>query len=255
MEFARLRPMSATEILDGAFTLYRRHFLTFVVTSLLAMLPSLLVSAIAADQMWINLVPLAGFLVSTGALVHQVSEAALGRKPRLGEAFRVAAARFFPLLLATVIYFALLTAGLIALLVPGFCLYCMMFAYAPVVVLEKRTNFLRRSRALAKEQWGKVSGVMLLATIITVLPSVALHVGAMGILDVGIGAAMRSPGVKLGSLLLTALDSPFNYAVMTLLYYDQRIRKDGLDVQLAVDAMSGASRQPALQGAASAAAR
>jgi len=246
--------MSATEILDGAFTLYRRHFLTFILTGLLAMLPPMLAIVIAAGPVPSNAAQCVGYLVTMAALIHEISQAALGGKPRIGDGFRVAGARFFPLLLTSVIYVALLIAGLLALLVPGFCLYCMMFAHAPVVVLEKRINFLGRSRALAKEQWGKVSGVMLLAAIIGILPSLALHIGAMGILHVGLMAAMKSPGVELASALLAVLLAPFSYGVLTLLYYDQRIRKDGLDVQLAVDAMSGAG-QPALRGVESSTAR
>jgi hypothetical protein len=248
MEFARLRPMVATEILDGAFTLYRRHFTTLVLTALVPVLPGLLV--IPLHRLAGQGLQLLGSVVVLGALIHLASEAALGRQPRMGAGLKVGLRRFFPILLGSIAYTFLVLGGLVLLIVPGFCMFCMCFAWQPIVVLEKRTSFFSRSRALARDQWGKISGVMLIAIIIAFLPGIALNVSAMGILKLGYAAASQSLLVVLGTALLGALVGPFSNAVVTLLYYDQRVRKEGLDVQLAVEAMGGEGQSAAVPAAA-----
>lgn len=247
MEFARLRPMGATEIIDGAFTLYRRHFITFMVTALVPVLPGLLL--LPVHRLLGQGVQMIGSVIVMGALVWQVSEAGLGRTPQVGEGWRVGLSRFFPVLFGVLVYTILLLLGFLALIVPGICLFCMLFAWQPVVVLEKRLDFIGRSRALAKGQWGKISGVMLIAIVIAFLPNIALNLGAMSVLQVNWMQASQSLLVVMGTTLLGALLAPFSNAVVVLLYYDQRVRKEGLDVQLAVEAMGSPGAAPAGAGA------
>jgi hypothetical protein len=237
MNVARLRPLTATEILDGAFTLYRHHFATFLLTALLPIIPGTLVEIVHLQLG--RILSLLGSVLTMGALVHQCSEALLGRKVSLGDGLAVGLRRYFPMAVALLIYLVLLTAGTIALIVPGICLFCMLFAYAPIVVIEKRWDFIGRSRQLARKQWGKISGVLLIGFIIGALPGFAVSLGAMGYYQLGFVAAAQTKAVLIGGALVNAIVSPFTYAVLTLLYYDQRVRKEGLDVQLAVDAMGG----------------
>jgi len=242
MDVATLRPMAATEILDGAFTIYRRHFTTLVVTAFVPILPGLLL--IALSRPLGQFVQVLGNVIVMGALVFQASEVAQGRAPQIGASLELGLRRFFPMLLGLLVYTLLVTIGLVALIVPGVCLFCMCFAWEPVIVLENRWAFFSRSRSLARNEWGKISGVMFIAFVIAFLPGLALHLSAMSLLGVSYVVASQSLVVVLGASILGALVAPFSNAVVTLLYYDQRVRKEGLDLQLAVDAL-GSAGQPA----------
>lgn len=88
MSLPQLRPMGFGEILDGAFTLYRRHFLTLFVTALLYSIPLALVAAAwmvstateTPNFGAFGLMMLFGIftLAGMGALTHQVSEGFTG---------------------------------------------------------------------------------------------------------------------------------------------------------------------------------
>ncbi|HEX7118626.1 MAG TPA: hypothetical protein VF212_07560 [Longimicrobiales bacterium] len=94
MSAAQLRPMGIGEILDGTFSLYRKHFVLFFVTALIPFAPlvplyaTMLDPAVLADPVaaqaaggTIVLLGLAsgiGMMVAMGALAHNVSQAFTG---------------------------------------------------------------------------------------------------------------------------------------------------------------------------------
>jgi hypothetical protein len=112
-----LRPLAFGEVLDSAFTLYRRNFTTFVAAALvptLAMLAAVYLtgmSDLATDPEAMNLgglflfMAVVGFgtLVMWGALAHIASQAYGGAATSAGEGLRVAVGRFLPLLGATIV--------------------------------------------------------------------------------------------------------------------------------------------------------
>lgn len=122
-----LRPLAFGEVLDSAFTLYRRNFAAFVAA---ALGPTLLMLAVvyltgmqdmASNPAAVGIGEFALFgivlvvvtLVMWGALAHMASQAYGGAPTSAGEGFRVALGRFFPLLGAT------LLAGILGMLVGG----------------------------------------------------------------------------------------------------------------------------------------
>ena len=127
MALPTLRPLSFGEILDGAFTLYRRNFVTFAVTALIptaaitiaflvlgggfvaAMTsgdPSAMFGAAFGGLMLIGLVATAAVLVMWGALTHEASESYTGQPISVGDGMR-AGARSAPRMLG-----AMLLAGI-----------------------------------------------------------------------------------------------------------------------------------------------
>src|SRR5262249_44546968 len=120
MEFTRLRPMSVTEVLDGAFTLYRHHFTTLVVTALIPMLPVLILYPISSPLA--QVAHFLGGMFVAAAMVHDASEGVLGRQPRIGDGLQSAARRFVPVVLNMFLYGLMLVVGFLALVIPGICL-------------------------------------------------------------------------------------------------------------------------------------
>jgi len=109
------RPLTFGEILDGAFTLYRRHFLTFFITALIPYVPigiaSGWFSASAAGMgaaepslemfgllFLLAAVSFLAFVAMFGALTRESSQAYTGQEVSLGDGYRQGLRSFFKIL-------------------------------------------------------------------------------------------------------------------------------------------------------------
>jgi hypothetical protein len=119
---------------------------------------------------------------------------------------------------------------------------------APAMLLEKLgvTGALRRSWRLGRGSWWRALGILLLSTVIGWVTSSVLQVPFSvigGLVGAALGAApgtgatgsvlVETTIANLGTVLSTAVVAPFTAAVVSLLYIDLRIRREGLDVALA----------------------
>jgi hypothetical protein len=239
-----LRPLSKGEILDGAFTLLRRNFVTFVATSLIFMLPPLALA---------QLEPVTGMIASSaatfcafGACVGIASDAVLGRTPTIGGAVGTGVRKFLPLALNTLGWVVLMFLAALALVVPGILVWIMGFAIGQVVVIENRWNAFGRSRQLAKKAWGKLSVVLLVSWVITLLPALALGLGAGMFMftttaDPIQAAERTNVWVQIISTLVGCFTTPFSQSINTLLYLDQRVRKEGFGIEMQAAAIAPAA--------------
>jgi hypothetical protein len=275
-----LRPLSIGEILDGAFSIYRRHFVVLVTTTGLLTLPGTLLQV-----PFPFLAAIVGMLCSylaAIALTVQTSEALLGGRPDLASAVAMAARRLLPVtgalivmmlalglvsapLAGAVFYVARLWApdrsglgvgsylAILALLaalaaVPPSYFAMRWFAVLQVMVLEPTRHFLRRSAVLANGALTKISVVWFVGFLIALVPG-ALVGGGQGVVLAMVREGMLPDAALFAALALawivSALTSSLLIALVTVLYYDQRVRKDGLDVELAVSrAIAPASAVP-----------
>lgn len=260
MAETQLRPMGFGEILDTAFTLYRRHFSTFFLTALLPNLPVALfwlyvgsVSASADPEQVSALGSVVALLVLPyslvaallvwGGLIHGASRAFTGEPVSLGEGYRRALRRFFPLLGASVVALILIWLGSLLLVIPGILLGIMFFAVMQTVVIEEEgpISALGRSRELARGGWKRIFGILAITMIIVSMPSIALFSGAgvLGAMSPG-AAEMMADGTlggafQAGSVLVSALTLPFMVTSLVVLYYDRRVRSEGLDLEMAAE--------------------
>lgn len=224
-----LRPLSIGEILDGVFRLYQRHFIALVGTALGLILPALLLTLIS--DLLMNLAVSMLGVIATGVSIWLASEAILGRTPVPLEGVKVGVRRMLPLLGYGFLYAIAVTFAALALLVPAVLLWIMWFAWGPIVVLEHVFPF-GRSRALARNEWTKIFFVSLVGVIIVFLPQTVLAVGTAAVfgIDALTGQVGAPPLVLVAQVLLSALTLPFTASLQTLLYYEQRVRKEGFDV-------------------------
>jgi hypothetical protein len=208
-------------------------------------------------------------VVLNGMLVHVVAQAVLGRRTVPGQAWAVTRGRLLGLVGLTVLNLVLVVlllgipvaAGVLAGLgggwavgllvgVPLFLAGVAALAFvqvryfllaAPALVLE-RTGVLasvRRAGRLSHRQFWRLLGVMLLTTLVVGVVSqvVAVPLGLLGLagplLLPGTGGALVLVfSSYLSQVVVGAVTTPFTSAVVALQYVDQRIRKEGLDVQL-----------------------
>lgn len=249
-----LRPMEFGDILDGAFKLYRAQFAAFLGASLIVYLPSLALegwivssvdSADAAGMAGATLLRAAFSIVTVivvyGVLTYQADQALQGTPVSAGGALRGALPRLLPLSAAYVLMGLGMVLGLLLLIVPGILLALMWFAITPAVVVEGSgpLRAFSRSRALARGALLRIGGVLLVASLITALPTflTSMAAGVVALLSGGEGGNPMGmmAAVSATQILVTAAAAPFSVAVLLLLYYDRRIRTEALDVQIAAE--------------------
>ena len=225
-----LRPLSIGEILDGAFSVYRAKFTTIIGAALVLMIPGALL-------FFVN--PVIGLLVfylGSGLMLISsiwiVAEVVMGREVSIGGALSASLKILIPFIVAGILYAIGVSIGFVLLIIPGILLSFMWFAWMPIVIVEKQVMFFGRSRALAKGSWGKIFLVYLVSSILVMLPSMIVYGVAFGTDQFDSTTAQFPPLFQAIYALMSALTTPFSSAVVVLLYFDQRVRKEGLDVEM-----------------------
>jgi ABC-type sugar transport system permease subunit len=208
-------------------------------------------------------------VVLNGMLVQVVAQAVLGRRTTPGQAWAATRGRLLRLvgltalssLVAVLLIGVPVAAGVLAgvgggvgvgLLVgvPLFLAGLVALAFvtvryfllaAPALVLERIGVLasVRRAGQLSRQQFWRLFGVTLLTTLVVgvVGQVVAIPLGLLGVagplLLPGTGGALVLVfSSYLSQVVVGAVTTPFTSAVVALQYVDQRIRKEGLDVQL-----------------------
>lgn len=257
---APLRPLGAAEILDGAVRLVRRNLRAVLTVSV----PYAVVATVAtallqygtlSAQDAATLSALGGLLVTaclgtvlTGLLSPLYAADLLGVPIGAAESARRVGPRgwaLLPLGLAIVIAEA---AGLVALLFGGIWLWGLWAVAAPAFALERVgiRRALGRSVELARGTFWRVWGLRALGWVLTsvlaeliVLPFQALAGAVSSVDPLHPASSSGSTGLyvtvlAVGQLISVALLAPVSAAVEVLLYTDLRMRKEGMDIVLAL---------------------
>jgi hypothetical protein len=235
-----LRPRSPTEIIDAAFEILRREYLTLV--TIMAVVQLLLgidlstpekMSLSAQNQGWVSLLGMFALSLSTAAIIGAVSEAYLGRKPSVGRALGPMARRFVTIPFAATLRFVVSYFFLLFIFVPGFYLYSRWATLSAVIVLENKGPFsgLGRAWSLAADRvWAsfltQLIGYVIFIAIWVLWYGAVMLVGSMV-------PALARPGILMAAQLIPIiLFYPFVGIVTTLMYYDLRIRKEAFDLEM-----------------------
>lgn len=269
---ADLHPMELGEILDGALTIFRRHIGLFVKLGVVALwLPVALTIYIqlagGLEQhafLWVIAWLLSSFggLFLTAAAIRVISDSYMGRLPELGEALSLGAAKILPLFLVgigkTIIMILLVAAigiiaavavpamasggsgvalvfALLAVLAGCWFIAFVLCGYAvttPVVVLENlggAFDAFGRSWDLTRGFKRKIFGIAAVAFLMIYLPIIVIA---------GLGGYFRltSPvmgqAIEVFSAALPILVYPIFSCILTLMYYDLRVRREAFDLQI-----------------------
>ena len=254
----QLRPLSVGEILDAGFRLVRHRFGTLVGCVLVPIVPlyilgTIIVGSTDPTAFDVNApVDNSGAAV-TGRIIDQllssvaaalavaacfkaISAAYLGERAGMGESLRYAAGRFVPLIVAYIVVLLILIPGFIALIIPGIWLAVKLSMTFPAVVCEKAGPFraIGRSWALTKDNWWRVFGALLVVFILLFVITIALGgvLGAVLLSSDTMSEVAFAILTTLIGLLISAITYPLWAAIVTVLYYDLRVRNEGFDLQL-----------------------
>ena len=260
-----LRPMSVGEILDVAFGIYRKHLATLVtITVLLTGLPLVLFGAAAAlimpsmlgNILGILLLALAfviGYVILTqlamGASVLVIAEGYLGRTLGASEAVRRSVARLGLLIVSGLLVGLVVGLGVLMIVVPVLILLCGLIVTTQVVMLESTGNAtLAMGRA-----WSLSKGYrwrMFLLLLVSLVLSIVVVTGTNFVLQMIFGGFNTAPvpgelppmGTILAQqgvqLIVNMIISPFTYCVLTVAYYDLRVRKEAFDLEILANSLA-----------------
>lgn len=266
MQPAGLRPLRVGEVLDVAIKIYRSQFATLVKAVALVVAPvqvlTALVQASAPEQPatvtdpgtpqpgvdfsgfwgWLaallvtSLLALIAGQLATAASLKAVSGGYLGEKPQWRESLRFAFARLGSLVWLALLSGILLFLAVLAFVVPAIYFYGAWAVAVPVLLLEdvRGRRALKRSRSLVQGRWWPTVGAILVGVLLAAVVQFAFGFVA------GLGVALADTDNDVVFVTLQAVSgaasgilvTPFTAAVTAVVYFDLRVRKEGLDLEL-----------------------
>ena len=247
-----LRPLTVGELLDRTFSCYRRHFVLFFG---IAALPHLLVFVFqiagmvagSAAGWFLTLIWSLAFLflylttvaLSQGATMVAVSEIQLGRGTSIAQAFGRIRPRLGEILIVMLNVGVRVIIGLIMLIVPGVIAVLKYALAVPVAVLEETTvsGALERSAILTKGHRGRIFLIYFLLMVFMWIVAMVWQFPAMVVMAVVLGK-VRPDQLPLwayiifefGSVVTQAVVAPIMTIAISLVYYDERVRKEAFDL-------------------------
>jgi len=194
--------------------------------------------------------------ITVGAVTRAVTDVALGRAANIGSVLRETLARYLPLFGFIAIVFGLFLVGavvfgigLVLLVLPGLAAFCggiyfaVRWSLSVAAMMAEDIGPIKgmaRSWNLVKGQWWRTFGVILIVLIMRFIIGIALGFMLGIIVGIVTSGDVRLAVVAVGTTILSALISPIVTIALVLLYFDLRVRKEGLDLdQLAQQTSPG----------------
>lgn len=259
-----LRPLTLGELLDRCFFLYRKNFVLFagiialphlvllafqllgvvlqIQRALIGVLPSVLWTLLTV------VISLGTMAASQGATVIAVSQVHLDRPISITEAFAKIRGRIFYLALIMIGTWIGIGVGFVLLVVPGIILLLMWALTIPVAVLEDTglRDSVSRSAELTKGHRGRVFVIYLLFLVLIYAAYLAWELpvfATIGVMSRGRGA-LTIPlwtqfVIPVGNFVSQCLVGPLMTIGLSLLYYDEKVRKEAFDLQHMMTALDG----------------
>jgi hypothetical protein len=260
-----LRPLSVGEIIDVAVKIWRRQFVTLAKIVFVVVAPVQILSALVAASVsnggGIETVDVSGntavdggrlaafiagmftaqvlsglaFLISSAAVLRAVSVAYLGGTPDWRDSLRAATSRLGSLIWLAFLMAGGLFLGALALFFPFIWLGVSWSVSFPALIAEEQrgTGALRRSFNLVRGRWWSVFGALFLAFLLQFFMGLVIGL-PLGILTANSDSASAG-ALIIGTLVSVAssvITTPFMAAVLVLIYFDLRVRKEGFDLEL-----------------------
>jgi hypothetical protein len=260
-----LRPLSVGEIIDVAIKMWRRQFgtlarIVLVVVAPVELFATLVMASVGnfdvesfdpvtgdptfdggafagwlAGMFTAQILSGLAFLISSAAVLRAVSVAYLGGTPDWRDSLRAATSRLPSLIWLGFLVFGGLVLAAIALIIPAIWLGVAWTLAFPVMIAEgqRGTDAMRRSFRLVQNRWWPTFGALFLAFLLQSFIGLVLGI-PLGILT------FSSEGDSLLAIFLSmvvnvvasVVTTPFMAAVLVLIYFDLRVRKEGFDLQL-----------------------
>jgi hypothetical protein len=256
----RLRPLEIGDVLDETFRLYRRNFLLIAGVSVAFAIPFATLAGYGFGSLFSTFLDQAasgnptdfsslttglwglgiGYLVNLGlqplqlgAITYAVTESALGHAVTLGGMLRAALRRY-----VHVLGFALL----LLLMQLLFCLFPLWtwilvswVAVLPAIFIENLGlgAAMRRSWGLVHGMWWRTFLIVLLVGVLYYVVTLALGAffyAGQGLLSIVVSQYIALSIYEGAIVIVQGLTIPILLIALVLLYFDLRVRKEGIDL-------------------------
>jgi hypothetical protein len=219
-------------VLNRAWSVLLRNFLTFFLVTAIASLPDLLFTNPGKNG---GIIIIGAFVsdvmrkLSQALVLYGAFQQTRGKPVSLVESLRVGFRRIVPVIGLAISASVLMGLGFVLLIVPGLIVATMLFVATPACVVEQLGPFssMDRSARLTKGHRWRIFGLFLL---------IGLPVGILGeMIDLmaKIAGASGIPAA-IGHVILDAIWGAGYAALVIATYHDLRVTKEGVDtVQIA----------------------
>jgi hypothetical protein len=242
-----LKSRSFSETLDATFKLYRDHFRSLLGLGMLTLISQSISGEIirfmkhlgtgkhpSAQQLGSLLIEIIAVwmvaLWASCALASATTDAYLGKPFTFGRSIADAFQRTGPLIWTQFLLISAVVVGLLLLVVPGVYLSLAWSVWIQVLVVEGKsgTSGLRRAKDVTRGSLGRIGWLMLLFATI----AIAFNFGAGAILPTSL-TSLPWLGSAL-TYLPSAVIAPLSPCMLTLIYFDGRIRNEAWDLEMKV---------------------
>jgi uncharacterized membrane protein len=268
---AALRPLNTGELLDRTFSLYRNHYALFLgivalphLVLLAFQLSGVAIIPISKGDMSTALITglwglgtiVVSFLVnaaSQAATIIAVSHVHLGRSASVMDSFSRVKSKIFGVLGLTFLMGLGIGFGFLLLIVPGILLTVRWSLSVPAKVLEDlpASDAMSRSSQLTEGNRWRIFIVWLLFFALSIAVAMLLqwpitfgtlflvqHMGSTGPILIQIASI-------LAGFVSQCLVAPLMTIAFSLIYYDERVRKEAFDLQLMMTTLDSPQFQTA----------
>jgi glycerophosphoryl diester phosphodiesterase family protein len=174
--------------------------------------------------------------LAVAACFRVISSAYLGERAEAGPSLRYGLSRLLPLIVAYITLSIVLGISAIFLLLPAILLGVKWSVTFAAIVAERAGPFhgMGRSWALTRGHWWRVFGTLLVVGLISLVLYLAVVAGLGGAIATSEDMSEVTYATLTTALtvILFAILYPLVASIITVIYYDLRVRNEGFDLQL-----------------------
>jgi hypothetical protein len=287
--YGGLRPLGVGEILDQAIQVYRKNFRALVVMTAVAVIPVGIITILIhlstrssssttgptfggiqfssgradghdagvhlAGALIVIVLSLLSGRLAIGACTRGVSDAYLGSAPAdARSSLGVALRSLGSLIWLEVLAVPAVIIGFLFCIAPGVWLWTSWLVATPALLVEgaRGRHALARSFELVRPRFWPTLGLALLAVLLTSMLTSAFSILLVGVIFATHSADSTAFIITSGivGMLSSLLTTPLVAAAYVILYYDLRVRREGLDIQLVLSQLDSAATASPPAGAA-----
>jgi hypothetical protein len=277
----RLRPLSLGEILDVAVKICLAHWRTLLKAVLVVVVPVQIVGTLinadyTVEQSELStdssktpaetveelnqylgglavsaVLQVLAVLLATAACFRAIAQAYLGEQADWRSSLNYALRLTPSLLLVTLLNALGVLVGFLLFILPGVWIYVAWAFATPVLLVEglRGRAALGRSFRLVKGRWWRTFGVLVVGFILAGI--ISMIVQAVFLIGIVVGEdndALVLVLSAIAGIVGLAVTTPFQAALLAVLYFDLRVRKEGFDLELLAQEIGG-TVQPAAAAA------
>ena len=278
----RLRPLSLGEVLDVSIKICLAHWRTLLKAVLIVIVPVQIISTLLTADYTVSsfdfgssssqtpaetldelnqylgglaistLLQVLAVLFATAACFRAIAQAYLGEATDWRGSLSFALRHAPSLLLLSLLLILGLVGATLLLILPGIWLYVAWAFAMPALLVEglRGRKALGRSFQLVKGRWWRTFGVIVVGFILASIVSTLVQ----GVFLIGIVVGEDNDALvlvlsALAGIVGLAVSTPFQAALLTVVYFDLRVRKEGFDLELLARGIGAAKPSAAGAGA------